>query len=51
MRIVDCDYFVVGSGMGGLMTALHLAAAGKVVLATKARLEDCNSNYAQGGIS
>ena len=32
MRIVDCDYFVVGSGMSGLMTALHLASAGRVVL-------------------
>ncbi len=50
MRIVDCDYFVVGSGMSGLMTALHLASAGKVFLVTKERLEDCNSNYAQGGI-
>ena len=50
MRIVDCDYFVVGSGMSGLMTALHLAPAGKTVLVTKGRLEDCNSNFAQGGI-
>ena len=50
MRIVDCDYFVVGSGMSGLMTALHLAPAGKTVLVTKGRLEGCNSNFAQGGI-
>ena len=50
MKIVDCDYFVVGSGMSGLMTALHLAPAGRVVLATKQRLEDCNTNFAQGGI-
>ena len=50
MRIVDCDYFVVGSGMSGLMTALHLASAGRVVLVTKERLADCNSNFAQGGI-
>ena len=28
MRIIDCDYFVVGSGMSGLMSALHLASAG-----------------------
>ena len=35
MKIVDCDYFVVGSGMAGLMTALHLAGKGKVVLVTK----------------
>ena len=29
MKIVDCDYFVVGSGMAGLMSALHLAAYNK----------------------
>ena len=50
MKIVDCDYFVVGSGMAGLMTALHLADKGKVVLVTKGRLQDCNTNFAQGGI-
>ena len=50
MRIIDCDYFVVGSGMSGLMSALHLAAAGRTVLVTKQRLEDCNTNFAQGGI-
>ena len=50
MRIVDCDYFVIGSGMSGLMTALHLASAGRTVLVTKERFEDCNSNFAQGGI-
>ena len=50
MKTVDCDYFVVGSGMAGLMSALHLAAYGKVVVATKGRLADCNTNFAQGGI-
>jgi len=50
MKIVDSDYFVVGSGMSGLMSALHLAAYGKVTLVTKGRLKDCNTNFAQGGI-
>ncbi|MGN0832090.1 MAG: L-aspartate oxidase [Kiritimatiellia bacterium] len=50
MKIVDCDYFVVGSGMAGLMSALHLAAYGKVAVVTKGRLADCNTNFAQGGI-
>lgn len=50
MKIVDCDYFVVGSGMAGLMSAMHLAGYGSVVLATKGRLQDCNTNFAQGGI-
>ena len=44
MKIVDCDYFVVGSGMAGLMSALHLAGKGKVVVVTKSRLQDCNTN-------
>ena len=50
MQIIDCDYFVVGSGMSGLMSALHLAPVGRTVLVTKQRLEDCNTNFAQGGI-
>ena len=50
MKTVDCDYFVVGSGMAGLMSALHLAAYGKVTVATKCRMQDCNTNFAQGGI-
>lgn len=50
MKIVDSDYFVIGSGMAGLMSALHLASYGKVVLVTKKKLQDCNTNYAQGGI-
>ena len=50
MKTVDCDYFVVGSGMSGLMSALHLSGSGRVVVVSKGRLEDCNSNFAQGGI-
>ena len=50
MKIVDSDYFVVGSGMAGLMSALHLSAYGSVTLVTKGRLRDCNTNFAQGGI-
>ena len=50
MKTVDCDYFVVGSGMAGLMSALHLSSYGRVTLVTKGRLADCNTNFAQGGI-
>ena len=50
MKTVDCDYFVVGTGMAGLMSALHLASYGKVVVVSKGRLKDCNTNFAQGGI-
>ncbi|MBO7684319.1 MAG: L-aspartate oxidase [Kiritimatiellae bacterium] len=50
MKIVDCDYLVVGSGMAGLMSALHLASYGRVAVVTKGHLADCNTNFAQGGI-
>ena len=50
MRTLDCDYFVVGTGMAGLMSALHLASYGKVIVVSKGRLKDCNTNFAQGGI-
>jgi len=50
MKTIDSDYFVVGSGMAGLMSALHLASYGKVVVVTKGRVQECNTNFAQGGI-
>lgn len=50
MKTVKCDYFVVGSGMAGLMSALHLASYGKVLVVSKGRLSDCNTNFAQGGV-
>ena len=51
MRIESCDFFVVGSGIAGLMSALYLAPHGRVLLVTKKRLDDCNTNRAQGGIA
>ena len=46
MNIVDSDYLVVGSGMAGLMSALHLASYGRVIVVTKGLLADCNTNFA-----
>jgi len=51
MRIESCDFFVVGSGIAGLMSALNLAPHGRVLLVTKKLLNDCNTNRAQGGIA
>jgi len=51
MRIESCDYLVVGSGIAGLMSALHLASFGRVLLVTKKKADDCNTNRAQGGIA
>jgi L-aspartate oxidase len=51
LRIETTDFFVVGSGIAGLMSALHLADHGQVLLATKKESAESNSNYAQGGIA
>lgn len=42
---------VVGSGIGGLLAALTASAHHSVTLVTKARLEESNTRYAQGGIA
>ncbi len=51
MKIVDTDYLVIGSGIAGLMSALHLSDQGRVLVATKKDRADSNTNYAQGGIA
>jgi L-aspartate oxidase len=51
MRIIDTDYFVVGSGIAGLMSAIHLSPYGRVLVATKKDRADSSTNYAQGGIA
>ena len=45
------DYVVVGSGIAGLFTALLAAEHGRVLVVTKAALEESNTRYAQGGIA
>jgi L-aspartate oxidase len=51
MRIIDCDYLVLGSGIAGLMSALHLSRQGRVLVLTKKGRAESNTNYAQGGIA
>ncbi|MEI7435270.1 MAG: L-aspartate oxidase [bacterium] len=51
MDIIDCDYLVLGSGIAGLMSAIHLAPHGRVLVVTKKNRADSNTNYAQGGIA
>jgi L-aspartate oxidase len=51
MRVVDTDYLVVGSGLAGLMAAIHLSEAGRVLVLTKRGRGDTNTSYAQGGIA
>lgn len=45
------DYLIVGSGIAGLSLALKLSEFGKVIIITKKRKAESNTNYAQGGIA
>ncbi|ONK81318.1 uncharacterized protein A4U43_C01F27760 [Asparagus officinalis] len=45
------DFVVVGSGVAGLRYALEVSKHGSVAIITKAEPQECNTNYAQGGVS
>ena len=45
------DYIIIGSGIAGLYTALMAMEHGTVLMLTKGSIEDCNTQYAQGGIA
>jgi L-aspartate oxidase len=49
---IEADVIVVGSGIGGLATAMHARRAGhRVLLVTKARVDEGSTRWAQGGIA
>ena len=45
------DFIVIGSGIAGLRAALELARKGRVVVLTKDRIDESNTEYAQGGVA
>lgn len=45
------DYLIVGSGIAGLSLAIKLSEFGNVIIITKKRKAESNTNYAQGGIA
>jgi L-aspartate oxidase len=47
----ETDFLVIGSGIAGLTFAIHAAAFGRVLIITKKKDSESNTNYAQGGIA
>lgn len=47
---MQTDFLVIGSGAAGLSFALKAAEHGRVTVVTKGELDECNTNYAQGGM-
>jgi len=45
------DYLIIGAGIAGLATALHLKNLGKVTVISKGKLRQANTYWAQGGIA
>ena len=49
--ILNFDYLVIGSGLAGLSTAIHLSEFGSVAVVTKRNVKESNTKYAQGGVA
>jgi len=51
LGIIECDVFIVGSGIAGLFTACNIDNSLKICLISKADLKTNNSYLAQGGMA
>ena len=47
----ECDLLIVGTGLAGLVAALASAPHLRVLIITKATIDESNTYYAQGGIA
>ncbi|MCK4258574.1 MAG: L-aspartate oxidase [Halanaerobiales bacterium] len=45
------DFLVIGTGIAGLYSAIHAHDHGNVMIVTKEKVEDSNTEHAQGGIA
>ena len=48
---MQTNFLIIGSGVSGLNFALKAAKKGEVILVTKKKIIDSNTNFAQGGIA
>ncbi|MFB3904215.1 MAG: L-aspartate oxidase [Acidobacteriota bacterium] len=45
------DFLIIGSGVAGLRAAIELSSQGRVLILTKSRSDESNTEYAQGGVA
>jgi len=50
-QTIRCRYAIIGSGIAGLWTALHLPQQDSVAIITKSTVRESSTHYAQGGIA